>query len=65
MPVDVNTIAGGNVAIMQSEKGPIAVVLDAAGKAPIDSLQPSPDAPRYTSHFATCPGAGLHRKPKT
>lgn len=33
-----------------------------AGKAPLESLQPSPEAPRYLSHFATCPSAGLHRR---
>lgn len=41
---------------------PIAVVLDAQGKAALPELQPSAEAPRYLSHFATCPNAGLHRK---
>lgn len=62
MPVDEKPAAGGNVALLERAGGPIAVVLDAAGNAPLESLQPSPDAPRYLSHFATCPSAGLHRR---
>ena len=65
MPLDVSPAPGGNVAVLESKNGPIAVVLNAKGEAAMPFLQPSPDAPRYLSHFVTCPSAGLHRKPKT
>ncbi len=64
MPVNMTAAENGNVALLQSPKGPIAVVLDSSGKAPHESLQPSPDAPKYLSHFVTCPAAGLHRRTK-
>lgn len=62
MPVDEKPSATGNVCLIERPTGPVAVYLNAEGKAPLPELQPSAEAPRYLSHFATCPNAGLHRK---
>lgn len=65
MPVDTTIDPKGNVAFIERPgSAPLAVVLDANGKAPHESLQPSVGAPLYLSHFVTCPAAGLHRRSK-
>lgn len=63
IPIDLLASgSGGNITLAEQPKGPpIAVVLDAAGNSPIPSLQPSAEAPRYQSHFVTCPQAESHR----
>ena len=62
MPVNEQPAPNGNVALIVRDGVKIAVVLDRSGRAPTADLQPSPDAPRYISHFATCPGAAGFRK---
>lgn len=44
------------------EQPPIAVMIDAEGQAQLPGLQPSSEAPRYKSHFATCPDAAKYRE---
>lgn len=62
IPIDARGDVGGNITLQERPgKPPIAVVLDAAGNAPMPSLQPSAEAPRYLSHFATCPDAEKYR----
>ena len=63
IPIDAAPAAGGNITLSERAKqAPIAVMLDAQGNAPLPALQPSAEAPRYTSHFATCPDAENYRK---
>ena len=50
MPIDPVPVAGGNVEVF--DMGTVSVVT------------PSPGIVRYVSHFATCPNAATHRKPK-
>jgi hypothetical protein len=63
MPVDAEPVDGGNVLL---SRGPADVGIPTAtvvGKR----VQPSifgDDSPRYTSHFATCPHADTHRRPR-
>jgi hypothetical protein len=65
IPLDAEPVDGGNI-----------VLDDPAAEAPTDprtarvvgkEAQPNlfgDDGPRYTSHFATCPDADSHRKPR-
>lgn len=64
IPIDADPAREkGNITLQErAGQPPLAVVLDAQGNAPIPSLQPSPDAPRYLSHFVTCPQAESFRK---
>jgi hypothetical protein len=57
MPVDYEPAADGNVCVTLTGGGAQAVVL-AKGE------EPPEHATRHTSHYATCPGAGEHRKRK-
>lgn len=56
MPIDPTPTPDGNV-IIQRRDGRIGATVLAAGAAPA-----SPQEPRYTSHFATCPNASSHRR---
>jgi hypothetical protein len=57
MPLDTTPSPDGNVCVHSD--GVKAAVLTA------DELAQFPaDLPRFKSHFATCPGAAKHRKPK-
>ena len=51
-PIDAASNLDGNIHL--NEDGTYTV-------GPCDT---KPDAPRYTSHFATCPNAAKHRKAK-
>lgn len=57
MPVDAEPNPDGNVTLippLESADFPLAVV----------SSERDPSVIRYTSHFATCPNADAHRKPR-
>ena len=56
MPLDAEPHPQGNVAL--DETGEVATVL---GKG---SAEKFAQLPRYRSHFATCPHAASHRRPK-
>ena len=56
MPVDAQPCEDGNVCVATCEGGPTAFV-------PPEGTTIS-DATRHKSHFATCPNAATHRKPK-
>lgn len=62
IPLDPEPVDGGNVLLHEPIDGgeSIATVV---GKAPAPSLF-GDDAPRYVSHFATCPNADQHRHPR-
>lgn len=55
IPLDPDPVPQGNVII--SEEGTALVYNTAAAIAPRYA-----DAPKYVSHFATCPNADEHRK---
>lgn len=55
MPVDVTPAADGNVAVVFRGPTTLARVL---------KKDEAYEGERYKSHFATCPGAGQHRRPK-
>jgi len=59
MPVDANPNPGGNLTIVEDHANPTL---------PPRAMPVPPDAgvgtPRYKSHFATCPSADQHRRPK-
>ncbi len=57
IPVDPTPAAAGNIRLT-TDTPPVAEVVGSA----IDLLNPDDDGTRYTSHFATCPHAGVHRK---
>lgn len=55
IPVDRVPVVGGNVVLVGDAQCRF-LSRDAAAGA---------DVTTYTSHFATCPNSGQHRKPKT
>lgn len=55
VPLDAEPTADGNVVLRDGQ----AVVLGKAGLAELPA-----DAPRFRSHFATCPHAGQWRAPR-
>jgi hypothetical protein len=55
MPVDPDPVPEGNLIMIDPiEPGDIPMVVAKA----------NPDVPGWTSHFATCPDADAHRKPR-
>lgn len=46
-----------------TDTGNVLIVDDIAGVYP--DIDPALKLKRYTPHFATCPGAAAHRKPRT
>lgn len=60
IPVDEQPVDGGNVLLHEAidRQEPIATVV---GKNVHPTLFDD-DAPRYVSHFATCPNADRHRR---
>lgn len=54
MPVDAEPTAEGNVALVEVD-GDLHARVAAANLL---------EEPRYTSHFATCPNADAHRRPR-
>jgi hypothetical protein len=60
MPVDPDPVPDGNLELIDAGPGqqPRAVVVD-PGQLSLDG------APRYVSHFVTCPQADQHRKART
>lgn len=54
MPVDPDAVADGNVRLLA----------DGTAEVMSDTERMIWDGPKYKSHFATCPGAASHRKPK-
>jgi hypothetical protein len=67
-PLDVDPVDDGTVVITTDTVGtfsgrtwPKAIVL----KRSQPDLFSDPDQPRYVSHFATCPDAGVHRRRAT
>lgn len=61
MPVDVTPTPEGNVTTVPGGAGPgtLLALVHPPGQLPFDA-----DEPRYTSHFATCPNADSHRRPR-
>lgn len=59
MPVDAHATPNGNLALYFPDRGRGPVVSKTYGYHEADA-----EAPRYTSHFATCPKAAEHRKPR-
>jgi hypothetical protein len=51
MPLDAEPSASGTI-VVDGEHARVA------------KPDPADPQPRYTSHFATCPGAGQHRRPR-
>lgn len=61
MPVDAAPVDGGNVLLSPASSPGQAPTATVVGK----QVQPSlfgDDAPRYVSHFATCPNSAQHRR---
>ena len=59
MPIDPLAADNGNIWVVQfSDGNPIVEV------AATPDAVPAAEALRYTSHFATCPNAADHRKPR-
>lgn len=56
MPVDPEPVEGGNL-LLALDDPPVARVVDPA-QLVID------DGQRFVSHFATCPNADEHRRPR-
>ena len=63
MPVDVVPGADGTIVLDSTPMQPIATVLSGAELATARAARPDQHRLR-TSHFATCPNAASHRKPK-
>lgn len=68
MPIDFWPVAEGNIALERNQDGErIARVLAPGERTePVEPEEPADSEsppPRYTSHFATCPRAGEHRRP--
>ena len=57
MPVDAFPATEGNVSIERQSDGALI-----AGVRAQTWFTLRPDVPRFTSHFATCPQAGQHRR---
>jgi hypothetical protein len=59
MPVDVAPSDDGNIVLLDGPRGFLAVTLH-------DDERRSyrPDKKRHKAHFATCPDANVHRKPR-
>jgi hypothetical protein len=64
MPVDEAPSADGNIVLDSTPMQPVATVLSGAELATARAARPDQHRLR-TSHFATCPNARAHRKPKT
>lgn len=62
LPLDAEPVDGGNVLLAPAAPGqtPLATVVGKRGQPSIFG----DDGPRYTSHFATCPQADAHRRPR-
>lgn len=56
IPLDVEAVSDGNLALLADTEPPIALVI-----APGEQLL-ADDGTRYVSHFATCPNADQHRR---
>lgn len=56
MPVDAQPVEGGNL-LLTTDDPPVARVVD-PDQLLID------DGQRFVSHFATCPEADTHRRPR-
>lgn len=57
MPIDAQPVPDGNVLVDDGARGLVATVVP-AGQVTFD------DRPLYVSHFATCPDADTHRRPR-
>lgn len=73
MPMDLAPVEDGNVIVDQDMKLLDRVASAYAGAPPPDGCRVrvltkgeavDPDVPRYSSHFATCPKADRHRRPR-
>lgn len=62
IPLDPEPVDDGEFVMADARPGELHVITVAAARKtaafPLDSL------PRYRTHFATCPDAGEHRRPK-
>ena len=56
MPVNAEPDPDGNVVLLYPSPGAALAMIVDPGQTTLD------DAPRYLSHFATCPNADQHRK---
>lgn len=61
MPVDAEPVDGGNVILHPGIARGDAPTATVVGKAVAPALF-GDDAPRYVSHFVTCPNADAHRR---
>lgn len=55
MPIDAEPAPDGTIVVVETERGLEAFFPPAWAM---------PGEPRHKSHFATCPSAGQHRKPR-
>lgn len=58
MPLDAQPVPNGNIAARRDERG------DLVARVLKDGEQPANGERRGTSHFATCPNAAAHRRPR-
>lgn len=56
IPLDLTPVADGNIVVIGHQAGTTVVRV-----VTIDEPAPA-GAPRYVSHFATCPNADAHRR---
>lgn len=54
MPIDAEPAPDGNITVHRDDTGTVLATVHPVGA--------DLEAPRWTSHFATCPAAGQHRK---
>ncbi len=54
IPLDAEPVPFGNLVVVPGADGPRALSVNIPGAL----------GPRYVSHFATCPNANQHRKPR-
>lgn len=59
VPIDAVPVEDGNLAVRRDDDGQLRTRVVRLG----DPLEP--DEKRGSSHFATCPNADRHRKPRT
>lgn len=66
MPIDVEPTADGNVVrtgqMLPSRNGDYLPEVEVRAVEPQPFDAPEDNAPRFTSHFATCPHADEHRR---
>lgn len=58
MPVDAQPSSDGNILLERRPDGALIAVVSEPGGLELPGLA----APRYKSHFATCPNASEHRR---